>query len=238
MKLTFLGSSHGVPEPHRRCSCTMLEIRNSIYFIDMGISPIDDLVTLGYPIDSVKGIFITHMHGDHTDGLINFYDLCSWYYLSASPALVMPEPEKFEDLKRWLGYENMRGFDVRKTEAGLTYDDGVLRVTAAPTLHCPNSFAYLVEGDGSKIVFSGDLCHRGPQEDFPLHFLECKPDLVICESAHFSADKYIPLLRGSGAKQVCINHYVKQNIQSVLTLGAEIAPIPVTLANDGMTFNF
>jgi len=237
MNLVFLGSSHGVPEPHRRCSCAMLEVGEKRYFVDMGINPIDDLVTRGNSIDSVKGIFITHMHGDHTNGLISFYDLCNWYYRTAAPVLVMPEPDKFHDLKKWIG-GSIRDFDVRKTETGITFDDGTVRVTAAPTKHCPNSFAYLVEADGAKILFSGDLCHRGPQEDFPIHFLECEPDLVICESAHFPADKYIPLLRETKAKKVCINHYVTQNIQSVLTLRNEIAPIPVVIANDGMSFTF
>jgi ribonuclease BN (tRNA processing enzyme) len=33
MKITFFGSSHGFPEPHRRCSSTLIEIGENRYFI-------------------------------------------------------------------------------------------------------------------------------------------------------------------------------------------------------------
>lgn len=39
MKITFIGSSHGVPEPHRKCSCIMIEIGEQVYFIDMELRP-------------------------------------------------------------------------------------------------------------------------------------------------------------------------------------------------------
>ena len=75
MKITFLGSSHGVPEPNRKCSCIMVEVEQNIYLIDIGTPAIDLLRRRGKSIDAVKGVFITHMHGDHTDGLIQFADL-------------------------------------------------------------------------------------------------------------------------------------------------------------------
>ena len=75
MKITFLGSSHGVPEANRKCSCIMIEVGENIYFVDMGTPSIDELRKRGKSVDAVKGVFITHMHGDHTDGLIQFVDL-------------------------------------------------------------------------------------------------------------------------------------------------------------------
>ena len=70
MQITFLGASHGVPEANRRCSCTLIETNGRYYFIDMGVNAIDALRTRGIEVEDVKGIFITHMHGDHTNGLI------------------------------------------------------------------------------------------------------------------------------------------------------------------------
>lgn len=78
MQITFLGASHGVPEANRRCSCTLIETNGRYYFIDMGVNAIDALRTRGIEVEDVKGIFITHMHGDHTNGLISFVDLISW----------------------------------------------------------------------------------------------------------------------------------------------------------------
>ena len=36
MKITFIGSSHGVPEPGRKCACFLLEAGENVYFVDMG----------------------------------------------------------------------------------------------------------------------------------------------------------------------------------------------------------
>ena len=75
MKIVFFGSSHGVPEPNRKCSSVMIEVSDNRYFIDMGTQSIEQLISRNIPIESVKAIFITHMHGDHSDGLISFIDL-------------------------------------------------------------------------------------------------------------------------------------------------------------------
>ena len=90
MKITFVGSRHGVPEPNRKCSCIMIEIGEQIYFVDMGTSAIDALQTKGLAVDAVKGIFITHMHGDHTNGLIQFVDLLTWKFKTADPIIFLP----------------------------------------------------------------------------------------------------------------------------------------------------
>ncbi len=95
MRITFIGSSHGIPEPNRKCSCTMVEIKGRYYFIDMGTPAIDHIVTAGIPIDAVKGVFITHMHGDHTNGLIHFVDLISWYFKTSDPTIFLPTDQDF-----------------------------------------------------------------------------------------------------------------------------------------------
>ena len=95
MRIIFFGSSHGVPEPNRRASSTLIEVGENRYFIDMGTQSIEQLITRRMPVESVKAIFLTHMHGDHSDGLISFLDLCSWYFKNADPAVYLPEP--FED---------------------------------------------------------------------------------------------------------------------------------------------
>lgn len=96
MQITFLGASHGVPEANRRCSCTLIETNGRYYFIDMGVNAIDALRTRGIDVEDVKGIFITHMHGDHTNGLVSFVDLISWYFKTADPEICLPNLEGFE----------------------------------------------------------------------------------------------------------------------------------------------
>ena len=84
MKITFLGTSHGVPSAERYCSCTMIEVGGATYFIDCGAPLIDLLIRRGTDLNSIRAIFTTHMHGDHVNGLTAFADLCNWYYKTTS----------------------------------------------------------------------------------------------------------------------------------------------------------
>ena len=78
MRIVFFGSSHGRPEGGRRCSSTLVEIGERLYLVDMGPQVDEDLVFRGLPMEGVRAIFVTHMHGDHTYGLVSF--LCFLYY--------------------------------------------------------------------------------------------------------------------------------------------------------------
>lgn len=238
MRITFFGSSHGIPEPNRRCSSTLIEVGESRYFIDMGTQSVEQLVTRHIPIASVKAVFVTHMHGDHTDGLISFVDLCSWAFKGVSPKLYLPgdvEAAKTA-IGAWLACnDNTLGpLEFCSVQPGLLYDDGVLRVTAYPTKHIAVSYAYLVETEGKRVLFSGDLSNKGPREDFPVSVLEAPLDLSICESAHFDATQYLPLLEGNGnLKRLCFNHYSDRFLPSVLSMFNSLPGVEVFRACDG-----
>lgn len=239
MKIVFLGASHGFPEPGRRCSCTMIQVGDKQYFIDMGCQAIEDLAVRNIPVDSVKAIFITHMHGDHTDGLISFIDHCNWYYKAAEPIIYIPN--RLEQTKAaidaWLqcNGNTLREFDFRPVTEGLVYDDGTLRITAYKTKHIEMSFGYLVEAEGKRVYFSGDMTSKEPGTDFPLSVLEQPLDLAICEAAHFDATAYVPLFAGNGnLKKLCFNHYSDKFLESVMTATRMLAPLPILRAIDNM----
>jgi len=229
MKITFLGTSHGVPEANRRCSSALIEVAENRYIIDMGTQSIEQIATKRIPINSIKSIFITHMHGDHSNGLISFVDLCSWFFKTADPCIYLPgdiESTKAA-MAAWLKCNgvNMRSFRFMPVEEGQIYDDGIIRVTAFGTKHIANSYAYLVEGEGKRVLFSGDLCHKGPQEDFPISVLDAPLDLAICESAHFAATAYLPLFEGkSNLKRLCFNHYSDVWLSTVLQMEKGLLP--------------
>lgn len=233
MRITFIGASHGVPEPNRKCSCAMLDISGRYYFIDMGTPVIDHLVTAGIPVDAVKGIFITHMHGDHTNGLIPFADLISWYFKTTDPVIFLPIIEGAKAIENWIKINQTKPRELRYEEVrpGEIFDDGFLKVTAIPTLHSDRSYAYYLKAEGKSILFTGDLKH--PDKDFPEIVKERETDLIVCESAHFNATDYLPHLKESKVKSVCVNHYQGKKIPSVLQLAENLPDIPVIMANDG-----
>lgn len=238
MKITFLGTSHGVPEPNRKCSSTLIETGGNHYLIDMGTQAIEQLITMGIDLNTVKAVFITHMHGDHTNGLISFIDLCNWYFKTADPYVYLPgDPETAKAaLAGWLqcNGNTLRPFQFLPVKEGLIFDDGTLRITAFQTKHTACSFAFLAEAKGKRVLFSGDLCHKGPQEDFPVSVLDAPLDLAVCECAHFNADKYLPVFEGkTGLKRLCFTHYQDKNIASILNLKAMMPDVEILRGQDG-----
>jgi len=239
MRIVFFGASHGVPEPNRRCSCTMIEIGESRYFIDMGFNAIEQLITRGISVNSVKSVFVTHMHGDHTNGLISFIDLCSWYFKEATPAFYLPgDMERSKTaIAEWLACNGskMREFEFHKVQEGVLYDDGIIKVTVYRTLHIGESYCYLIEAEGKRVFFSGDMCHKGPQNDFPVSIFDEPVDLAICEAAHFHATEYYPIFKDrTNLKKLCFNHYSDKHLASVLEMKELLPEIPVIRAFDGM----
>jgi len=240
MKITFIGTSHGAPEPHQKCSCIMLEIEKQIYFIDMGTNAIEALCKRGISANDVKAVFITHMHGDHTNGLIPFADLLGWRYKLAEPIVCLPDVSAAKVIEEWLLINldpRKRNIHYKETRSGVVYDDGILKVTAIATRHCANSYAYLVEAEGKTLLFTGDLLR--PQKDFPDIARERALDLVVCESAHFPATEYLPVFDECDIKQVCVTHYSIRYLESVLQLRQELISreLPMTIATDDCEIN-
>ena len=239
MKIVFFGSSHGIPEPNRKCSSTLIEVGERRYFIDMGTQSIEGVIGRGIPVESVEAIFITHMHGDHTNGLLSFIDECSWKFKKADPIVYLPkDPEAVrEALEGWIRCNGVppRSFDYRLVTEGEIYDDGFIRVTAFRTKHIDFSYAYLIEAEGKRVFFSGDLSHKGPSDDFPTSVLDTPLELAICEAAHFDATDYLPIFEGNkNLKRLCFNHYSERRLSSVLAMPALLSDIEVIRAADGL----
>lgn len=218
MKITFVGSSHGVPEANRKCQSIMITEKGNTYFVDMGTSAVDALRKRNIEIDTVKGIFISHMHGDHTNGLIQFIDLITWYFKTTDPVVCLPDLEAARVIDDWLTVTmngNKKEINYKKTENGCVFDDGILKVTAIATEHCPNSYAYLIECADKRVLITGDL--RNPNIDFP-DAGDKMIDLVICESAHFAATEYEQVFPKYNIEKVCVTHYSDRFLGSVLEL--------------------
>ncbi len=240
MKLTFIGTSHGVPEHDRRCACQMLEINGKYYFIDMGTMAMEDLRRRGISFDDVKLIACTHRHGDHTDGVIGYVDLASWYFKTAPTTVLLPDQALIDAIRMWLDATDSNGgefsdaLDVRVYGDGVIYEDENVKITAYPTMHCENSHAFLVEAEGKKILFTGD--YKGPDRDFP-DMTGIPLDLIVSESAHFSQDKAVELFDTLDVKRVLINHVAPGNHETLARLVRQPHPYQYGVSFDGLEIN-
>lgn len=238
MRITFLGTSHGVPEPGRKCACTLVEAGDRKYLIDMGMDPVPDFIERGMNPADITAIFITHRHGDHTNGLPAYVNLCCWYYRKAVPLIYLPDMRIKDALRAWVETaanrlrEDLRFEQVRD---GLFYDDGVLRVTAMRTGHMEDCFAFKLEAEGKKILFTADMTPEdGPTADYGRFTETDAYDAVVAECAHFDAMKYLEPIRRNPPKRFFFNHYSSKFTESCHHLRTVLEnELPVVLLTDG-----
>ena len=243
MKITFLGTSHGVPEKNRRCSCTMIEAGGNIYFIDMGINALEELKNYDLDSKDLKAVFITHNHCDHTGGLFSLLaGLNCWWHRFSNTAVYLPAPK--DQLINAMGQMKLAtgGTDPDfknefiEINAGVIYSDDVLKVTAFRTKHCEVSYAFLFEAEGKRAFFSGDMSYNGPTDDFPIEILDKENDLVVLESAHFDAPEFLKVFSGKEdkIKRIRFTHYTEQRVPLIEEFIKAYKGDDVALVKDGV----
>ncbi len=212
MKITFLGTSHGVPAADRYCSSAMIETGGKIYLIDAGAPVVDCLLRLDKKIDDVRAVFTTHEHGDHINGLLSLCDLSNWYYRNAAFSVALTDSRLAGRLSALIEVTSAAPLDTQRIKLltvgeGYSYEDENIKITYFPTGHVNSeygkSFAILAEADGKKALFSGDMAGNG---DFPKIASEEKLDLIVCEFAHFTFERIAPHIASCKADRFLFNH--------------------------------
>ncbi len=63
------GAGSPLPDPHRAGPCLGILAGERAYIVDTGSGGIRNLARMGFPLDRIEGIYLTHLHSDHIDGL-------------------------------------------------------------------------------------------------------------------------------------------------------------------------
>jgi len=215
MKITFLGTSDGIPRKNRACASTLIETGDKLYLIDAGAPVINKIIDMGKKIEEIEAIFITHSHADHIYGLIDIVRCVNNKNISNSNGIdiFMPEPhiehaikEYFLEIIKPVSDDCVR---FKEYSSGVIYEDENIRVAAIPTAHMKDlgrpSYSFCVECEGKRLLFSGDLSQRLKYKDFP-EIAYTDVDLFVCEMAHFNLDDARGYLEKCKAKRVFFNH--------------------------------
>ena len=218
MKITFLGTSHGVPSRGRNCSAAMLETGGAIYFIDGGAPLIEEFLKIKSEEDlkKIRGIFTTHAHSDHTVGILHMATLMDWFY-KLPLDIYLTEMGIADAMSNFYTAckSDSRAFNPELIHFHLetsdfVYEDENLKISFIPTAHMQSfgrpSFAILVEAEGKRVLFSGDLSQNLEKNDVPKIVTEEHLDLFVCEMAHFPLSLLYPTLLNCKADRVYINH--------------------------------
>ncbi len=242
MKLTFLGTSHGAPEVGRYCTSVLIEHKGYHFIVDLG-APVEYLLKQrNLSLDTVKGIFITHMHADHAEALVSVTKGFAVYRHEASAQVFFPDETAIEPFKEWMKVLCIESIPDRMklcvTKEGVIFDDFGMKVSALRTEHVYNgkkpSFAYIFEADGKKILLTGDLAYD--YHDFPEITKKEHFDLVVSELTHLSAEKAQPIFKGVDTKQMIFSHVTPSNIK-ILEDRELSFDFPFVVASDGFEYN-
>jgi ribonuclease BN (tRNA processing enzyme) len=143
------------------------------FLFDAGAGVMRRAAEAGLAIDGFTGVFLTHLHSDHTLGLPDVL-LTSWVMGRRTPQRVVGPPGTQRLVARLLeawqediavrteGLERGQpgGYRAAVTEAtdGVVYDSAGVRITAIRVPHgnWAHAFAWRIDTPGRRVVLSGD----------------------------------------------------------------------------------
>lgn len=244
MRITFIGTSHGVPSAERYCTCILIESGDSFYFIDAGAPIADVIQRRGLDMHYFKGIFTTHVHGDHTAGLFQVADLVNWYYRDCSSDFFVTDSEQADAIEKLIFISNNKNsidksrVRFRTACEGVMYEDENISVEYILNKHITSSPSYsLVVREGEKkILFSGDFSGHLAEQDVPVKVLEGGIDAFVCELAHFSLDELAPYIKNAKTDKLFFTHvYPTEKYDDIERIKADFS-VEIVTPKDNDTY--
>ncbi|MBO9483662.1 ribonuclease Z [Salinisphaera sp. G21_0] len=148
MKLTFLGTSAGMPTTERNVTALALAIDDARqwYLVDCGEGTQHQLLRCRYTLNNLKTIFITHVHGDHMYGLPGLITSASMQGRQAPLTICAPDGVR-QFVEAALHYADVLELPfsiefIRSDQPTFHYKDTRVAVTAHRLSHRVPSFAY------------------------------------------------------------------------------------------------
>ena len=159
IKLVFLGTGSGKPVPSRNVSSVALFRDGETFMFDCGESTQVQLARSPLRPGALAGIFLTHYHGDHVNGLPGFLGTLTLNQREDSLPLVAPR-----GLRRWLKVlreTNILGTGFRLqitevTENGVVLRGDGYRIEAVALDHRVDCFGYAFVEDARPGRFDVD----------------------------------------------------------------------------------
>lgn len=169
----MLGTGSPLPDAERAGPAQLVSVGGRHLLIDCGRACVMRLAAAGVVPLQLDGVLLTHLHSDH---VTDFNDVLTTQWIATFaprelPVVGPPGTSEFvqstltvlaPDIGWRLEHHDDLSWEpmVSVTEAldGVVFDDGTVRVLAAPTEHKPvhPTVGYRVESDGRAIVLAGD----------------------------------------------------------------------------------
>jgi ribonuclease BN (tRNA processing enzyme) len=220
VRLIMLGTRAGpFPAPYRAQTAYALMVGNDIYLIDAGDGALRRIAEAGLTIRNIAGIFITHLHDDHTSGLPALMSV-EWQLHREKPVGIYGPPQTAALVQAALAFTKFNAgtrisdgtmthpigelFTGHDAAAGQPfYKDANISVSAVENSHYEEplpgrpayktkSYSYRVTTPSGVIVFTGDT---GPSN--AVTQLAKGADVLVSEIT--DVDKIIALRKADGS---------------------------------------
>jgi ribonuclease Z len=180
LHVILCGSGSPLPDPTRAGPCTMVIAGRHVFVFDAGEGGARNLAAMGMPIGRIEGLFLTHFHSDHIDGLGPML-LLRWSGGAATSPMPIHGPPGVERVVAGFneayaldnGYRTAHHgpaimppsgaggtalpFTIAATPVVVVDADGV-KITAFRVNHAPvdPAVGYRIDYKGRSVVLSGD----------------------------------------------------------------------------------
>lgn len=176
LHILFCGTGSPLPNRDRAEACTAVIAGGRLFIFDAGEGSSRNLQMMQAPMDRMGGVFLTHLHSDHINGLGNLA-LQHWVGTNAAAPLALAGPQGTAVVGDALGTVYRAdsgwrtahhgeavappagfGFAARDITPGVVYDQGGVRITAFAVPHAPvaPAFGYRLDWAGRSVTISGD----------------------------------------------------------------------------------
>jgi ribonuclease Z len=173
VQVIILGSGSPLPDPLRAGPSTLVRTSAGDLLFDCGRGVLMRAAGAGSAAGAFKAVFVTHLHSDHITDLNDIFS-SRWITSFAPSPLPVFGPvglgavvEGIEAmLEPDIGYRLAHHDDltwrpaagVTEVSSGVVFEEGAVRVTAAPTDHAPvrPTIGYRVDDGPASVVLSGD----------------------------------------------------------------------------------
>ena len=174
--IAFCGTGSPLPSRDRASACTAIWAGGKLFIFDAGEGAGETLSLMGMPLGKTEGVFLTHLHSDHFEGL-GPLALQRWAGASAATPLALIGPAGTSqiaqgltqaygpDSKFRMAHHGPKvvppsgfGFTAREITPGLVYDKAGIRIIAFAVHHDPvtPAFGYRLDWKGKSVTISGD----------------------------------------------------------------------------------
>jgi len=213
MLLHFFGTCAGTaPRPDRRHVSFAVELSGGLYWFDAGEGCSHTAHCMGVPLPRVRKVFLTHTHMDHVGGLANlFWNIRKLTHSRKTEKtddvdLYIPNLETWDGIWKILkntedGFKTSFSIRAHEVADGRLCDTPEIAVTALHNTHLRRtegepwrSFSYLIEAEGRRIVFSGDVGKPADLEPF----LRGGCDVLMMETGHHTVESVCGYLNQNG----------------------------------------